>query len=373
VITWAGHHPPLFYALAVVLEKLGLGRDGGMIISLAAGAVRLVLADRVFRAIAADAPPKSRLFANAIHAFVPVGIRMDVFYSPESLAATLCVAAVSIALVGRWVWAGIFLGLALLTKSTSVAAVPAVLVALAWRWPIAPKKIAHAAAAVAIAVAILLPWAKGNIERFGTPYANTYLANNDPVWKKPMLERHATSYYVPKLRLSELAYPFYRGPPLSMPNVAVFDAWGDYYNFLSVGHVYNAPPELAANAFALGRKKLVLHVALAVLGVIMTIVLSTGMGGALRRFLARTMTTAEFAHGGLALGYVFIMFWYAIWVAYEHDGPIKAAYALGASTMLSWWTARPLARLTELRASRIPAMLLIATTVVIALLLRLYW
>src|SRR6185503_365417 len=66
VITWAGHHPPLFYVLAVALEKIGLGKDGGLLISFVAGVVRLVLADRVFRRLAPTAPKYALVFANAI-------------------------------------------------------------------------------------------------------------------------------------------------------------------------------------------------------------------------------------------------------------------------------------------------------------------
>lgn len=404
VNTWAAQHPPLFYVLALALERLGLGHEGGQWISLLAGVVRLVLADRLFvhlsaRAVRDGAPLEAcrhaRLFANIIHAFIPVGIRMDAFYSPESLAATTSLAAVYAAFRSRSVvLAGLLLGLALLSKATAVVAIPAAALALAFggaghtrrgsggagpavglalRLP-DPAGLRRAAIGLAIAFAITGSWAAGNIARFGTPYPNAYRVQGDEVWKLPLFQRHHSSYYLPDASVEALAFPFYVSPPLSMPNVLVFDAWGDYYNFLNRGLRHGRKPPEATNGRELGVPRLTLHRVYAGLGVVLTLVLFGGMIGAIRRALRGQLGAEELAHAILGAGYVFVMVWYAIWVPHEHDGPAKAAYGLGASAILSYWTGRGLAAFGWIGpAGRLGPALLAGTVVALAVALRIVW
>lgn len=387
VETWESQHPLLFYSLAIVLEKLGLGRHGGTIVSLAAGIVRLFVADRIFRWLERggpgphapdDAPPLGpnvRLIANTIHAFVPVGIRMDVFYSPESLAATLALSSVAVALSGRAVLSGIVLGCALLSKASAVSAIPAVAYALSLGLDrrVTWAGVIRVAKAMAIGFVLLMSWGWENVRLFGTPYPPAQIHYNDPEWNTPVRERHSREYYLPRFEYAALRYPFYIGPPLSIPNIAIFDTWGDFYNFLGPGQKHDPSPIEAANGRSLGATKLRIHSLLAHLGVIFFLVLVAGMIDAVRRLLAGQMRRVEIAAAILGAGYVFIMISYAIWHANEADGPVKACYALGASTILSLWTARPLAALDRRRFARLPITLLVSAPAAFAILQRLWW
>lgn len=375
VNTWASQHPPLYYLIALALEKIGIGHEGGKFISLAAGVARLFIADRIFRRL--EFAPHQRLIANTIHAFIPVGIRMDAFYSPESLAATLCLAAVWVALKRSPIAAGIVLGAALLAKATAVVTIPAVAHALTLARDgnkLTREGIKRGAIAMVIAGSLTMLWAAGNIQKFGTPYPNAYRVQNDEVWKRPLFARHGPQYYFPSFVYENLFYPFYVSPPLSMPNVLVIDAWGDYYNFLNRGLSHDKPKLEQANGRELGVPRLRIHVVLAHLGIIFTLILIAGGLGAVKRFFKKEMPPEEVAIAILGAGYVFIMVWYAIWVPHEQDGPAKAAYGLGASAILSWWTARPLARIAARgTAARVAVTVLVAAPVMLAVLLRIVW
>ena len=72
-------------------------------------------------------------------------------------------------------------------------------------------------------------------------------------------------------------------------------------------------------------------------------------------------------------GYISVMIYYAIWVPYEHDGPAKSAYGLGAGAILSLWTAEPLARAMRVRMLKPLAAVLAASVPILVLLLRLFW
>jgi hypothetical protein len=126
----------------------------------------------------------------------------------------------------------------------------------------------------------------------------------------------------------------------------------------------------------LGLARLRIHIVLAHLAVVFTVALLMGAIGAILR-VARVWRNGkdcvEIALMVLSAGYVFIMLYYGIWHAIETDGPVKAAYGMGAGTLLSLWTARPLAALLRYRFARVPVGLLVAAPAALAVAQRIYW
>jgi hypothetical protein len=358
----SAQNPPLYYALALALGLVGLGRRGGQAVSIAAGIVRLVIADRLFRAMAADGRRGRdvRLCANLVHAFLPFALRIDVFYAPESLAATLAVTATAAAVAGSVGWAGVALGLALLPKASAVAAVPAVATALG-----SPRR---ATVATAIAVALLLPWAAPNLRAYGTPYPSGYVMDDDVVWNQPILARHPLAFYLPRLRVADLTWPYW-GRPVSLPNAFFLEAWADYYNYLSPGP-RPVPPPHAANSRALSGGMRATHVVLALVGLVLLAVLLVGVLDALRRAARWGMGREEVALAVLGAAYLTIAIAFAIVVPREEDGAVKATYALGAAPILSFWTGTGLACLSRGRAGRFAALALAAAPATVAVVQR---
>ncbi len=364
---WTAQNPPLFYALALAFGVLGLGRRGGQLVSVAAGIVRLVVADRLFRtmevSVRAGAPPARlgpRLFANLVHAFLPFAIRIDVFYSPESLAATLAVTATAVALRGSAWRTGVALGLALLTKASAVAALPATLWAL--------RGARRLAIAGAIAAAMLSLWAGPNLRSYGNPYPSGYYTDDDPVWSQPILARHPASFYLPRWRWEALTWPYWERP-VSMPNAFFLEAWGDYYNYLSLGPRFLPPPQ-TANMRALTRGMHITHVALAHLGLLFVAALAVGTGSATRRIAAGAASRSEVALAILGAGYLAVALVFATVVPREDDGAVKATYALAAAPILSFWTGTTFARLARSRIGAVVAVGIAAAPAVLAVVQR---
>ena len=374
---WEGQHPPLFYLLALGFEKLGFDRPtSGQVVSVLSGILRMLLANRIFLRLEGGMPKHTRLMANLLLAFLPVSIRMDVFYSNESTAATLAVAAVALSLTGRPALTGLALGAALLTKSSAVAAVPAVAIGLVWAQDNRPTRagLKRLALSWAIGAGLLSIWAADNVIRYRTPYPPTQLLDDHPAWNKPLLERHASTYYLPRFQAEDLRFPYYR-PPISMPNTYVLDTWGDYYNFLTPRIPDPRPPPHSANRRRLPPLVHRIHVVLAHAGVLLTGFLAAGFIGWWRRSIPglRRFSWAELALAVLALGYLVIAVSYAVWFVFEHHGPVKAAYMLGATPMLCFWCATALAATAAVRPFRIPVWILVAIPFAAAIAMQVFW
>lgn len=346
--TWAAQYPPFYYALAWMLSNLGLGDRGGQLVSLASGAVRLVLVDRFF---ARESMPRhGRAFANLLHAFLPFAVRIDVFYSNESLATTLAIASVMIASAERstWrptiiaIWTGLALGAALLTKSSAVAAIPAVCFALmsGCTTGVRAMKIASLRLAIAAALSamLLLPWALPNLLVHKTPYPSAYATDTSDAWTRPLFARHDRVFYLPRFEVEDLRWPYHQhARRVSMPNTFLFEGWGDYYNFLSRGISEARPPE-SANGRVLTSGMRFTHVLLILLGVVFVAVFLAGAALASWRLWKGRMSCEETALSILGAGYVVLAVIFAISVVHEADGAVKATYALGAAPIFSLWT-----------------------------------
>ncbi|MBI4815853.1 MAG: hypothetical protein HY791_06335 [Deltaproteobacteria bacterium] len=373
---WEAQHPPLFYALALAGSLVGLGDRGGQLVSVLAGATRLLVANHLYEKLerlVPTMPRQTRLAANALHAFLPVSLRMDVFFNPESLAATLSLASVALALAPRPFLAGLVLGAALLSKSSAVAAVPAVGLALLLAKGTFGERARKLAVTWALGASILMTWAWPNVKTHHTPYPPAQLIDKAAAWQKPVLERHSSAYFLPKFTHRQLTYPFYT-PPLSMPNVLLVDAWGDYYNFLNRGIRHEGSEVEIANGRLLGKPKLWINTALAHLSVVYLAGLAFGVVWALVRIRRAQFPRVELAMAAHGAGYVSIMVAYGIWHALETDGPAKAAYGMGSSGILCWWTAAAFAWcLGRGGVTRWVAALLLAAPGVLAGVGRILW
>lgn len=201
-IRYESHQPPLYYALAATVYRLGLGVLGSgatdrelvvvlRLFSLLIGAITLLVAYRIVRRVYAKEPGLA-LGTAAFMAFLPMHLAMSAGVNNDSLAE-LMVALVAWRLVtiggsrpaGRWsgLWSwrntvglGVLLGVALLTKMQSYVAVGLALLALGWdalatrrlgagiSWS---KALARAAAMLGVALAVVLPWLARNMLLYG--------------------------------------------------------------------------------------------------------------------------------------------------------------------------------------------------------------
>ncbi|MBI2378975.1 MAG: glycosyltransferase family 39 protein [Deltaproteobacteria bacterium] len=343
---WTAHHPPLYYVMALLTQLAGLGRTGGQLVALLSGVARLVLVDRLYRKLGLSTGERATV--NAIHTFLPFTIRSDVFFTNESMATTLALAAVFLAFERRTVWTGLALGAALLTKASAVAAVLAVSFLL-----VLPRDRAAAKRLFAvgmISLAVFLPWAWPNVARYHTPYPNAYTTQSDPEWSLPVWKRHAARYYLPELTAHALEWPYF-DPPESMVNALVFDSFGDYYNFLGKGPHHVAPPN-AANGRALTAGTYATHRILTGVGLVLTALLLVGAGRFLVRVVRRQAQPLEVSLALLGVGQLAIVVIYSAAVIHELDGAPKATYALGLAPIGAAWVGRELRAGSDAMARR---------------------
>jgi hypothetical protein len=369
-------HPPLFYALAFIFGKLGFGRGGGTAVSLIAGIIRLLLADRLMRRFLS---PRARLFANVVHGFIPFTVRIDVFYSNEALGTTLSLTAIALALARRPVLTGIALGAAFLTKATAVAAVPAVIAAFfledGLRAALTLPRFKQLAIAGALSAAILAPWSYGNVVRHGRPYVSAYhptimseAGTHPHLFTAPFYKKHKPEWYFPRLRYKDLAFPYCDNNP-TLYNALYLEAWGDYYNYL---RPKRGGPQIAnANPIAPEIKRT--HIAFVHVGLAFLVALIAGFIETIRRVRRRDITLTETVVAALGLGYLFIAVSFATWVPLDYHGAVKSSYALASVVILSAWTARGLELAARGRALTIAVGLLVATPIVFTLWQRIVW
>jgi hypothetical protein len=171
--SYEAFQPPLYYALALPAWKLG---------DAISGAFGALYAVRVFDALLAaalaplamlialrlwPAQPSVGWAAAVLTAAMPgvdanlTSITNDVLVSVLG-AITLLVACSGRVTLRRALIVGALLGAAILTKTTAVALIPAVVVALAWR-----GRLRNALAGLAVATVIVLPWIVSNVAIYG--------------------------------------------------------------------------------------------------------------------------------------------------------------------------------------------------------------
>ncbi|CAN5374566.1 hypothetical protein BH11ARM2_BH11ARM2_20170 [soil metagenome] len=178
---YQSHQPPLYYETANVWGRfLGVGsvdsRDDGLrlrALNIVIGAVGV--AGVFFAAWWATGQEAAALTAAAFAALVPMNLALSGAVSNDPMLIALCTWALALMVLGvregwtpaRTIGVGVLTGLALLTKTTALALLPALLVASLIRRPNL-----KAVAMVAIPLLILsVPWFARNQSLYGDPFA----------------------------------------------------------------------------------------------------------------------------------------------------------------------------------------------------------
>jgi hypothetical protein len=253
--TGVWHNPPLFYAVAGVVQAaagvVGVEPHAAVQVlsATAAGAVVVLVLLLVRELFPAD--PLLRLVAVAVAACTPVLLRAGALYHPEALATALTTGGLYVlvralarsrptALSG--LASGALLGLANLTRTWALAALAAALIALTvdavWRRRAGSLRMA---AALAVSAGVLvIPWLAYKAEAHGSPLAysrpvpSQWLASGRPAsfWLDPALDDVFTSPYAPHFtnRLLPVVYA---------------DWWGDYWRAWEIPRpLLNRPAKL---------------------------------------------------------------------------------------------------------------------------------
>jgi hypothetical protein len=249
------HNPPLFYAVAGVVQAAGdaVGlepRLGVQLISAVAVAAVLVLVLLLARELFPGSPG-TRLAVLAAAASTPVLLRAGALYHPEALATALTTAGlyalVRVLARGRpsvaaGVSCGLLLGLANLTRTWALAALGAALIALvvelAWK---RERAVLRMAVALAVTAGVLLvPWlalkaaAHGNPLAYSRPVPSQWLPSGRPAsfFVDPALDDVFTTPYAS--HYSNLLLP-----------VVYTDWWGDYWRSWEIPEALHiVPPRL---------------------------------------------------------------------------------------------------------------------------------
>jgi 4-amino-4-deoxy-L-arabinose transferase-like glycosyltransferase len=248
------HNPPLFYALAAVIQPhvgwTGLEPHKAVqLVSVLAGFGVVVLSFLIARELF----PRSRwiqLGAPVAAAATPVLLRGSLMYHPEPLATLLATAGVYVAVRAacrRWTIAlgaaaGLLLGLGNLTRTWALAeAAAVVLVAGVW-WLRArePAVLRFLAALAVVFVALSAPWYARQTIKYGSPFA---FSKPDP--SQWLQSGRPLSFYT-ALRAEDVFsnpyQPSYRNVLLP---VVYTDWWGDYSRYFHVPLAQvNDPPKL---------------------------------------------------------------------------------------------------------------------------------
>lgn len=184
-IRYESWQPPLYYLVAAAVYRLAPAAGRLLALRLLSVALGALLIWVAYRAVMALAPGRAWLALGtaALVAAVPMHVATTAAVSNDTLAE-LWVALVLWQLfallrapgegVRPWLWLGVTLGLAGLTKLSTAIALPVALVALAWlAWRRAPEgqkaryALARLGALCLPAALLLLPWLARNVAVYG--------------------------------------------------------------------------------------------------------------------------------------------------------------------------------------------------------------
>jgi hypothetical protein len=252
-------HPPLFYTVAALLFHKGVSRAALSAFPILFGVMRLAL----FWAGLEWLLPTSRwarLSALGLAAVLPASVHMDGCLYPEPISATFVAAALLVLTRAfavppekRWKWAalgGLFLGLALLSKVTSLIVFVALAFAAACEAWFAPSR--DASSRRRSLVTTLAPWSATlgvclalsgwyyarNVVNYHTPFLTSFeLTEKDSMrqWKDvPLLDRRTLGFFT-GWDTSVYEFPYFKseGPSFEHPRfftLAMVTTFVDYYN-----------------------------------------------------------------------------------------------------------------------------------------------
>lgn len=333
------HNPPLFYAIAGVLQKVGdlLGLDPPQrAVQLLDAAFVLVIALLTY-ALARELLPErpgTALLALLLAATTPVLVRAGSLYHPEPLATVLAIGGLYV--VTRALrrdclgWrvgasAGLLLGLATLTRTWALTVLAAAVLGLALYWLLRRDRatVATLVALVAVVALFVTPWLAYQTAAHGSPLA--YSRPNPEQWRQ-----HGrpwsfwTGLHVDEL-LDRPYQPAFRNHLLP---VVYADWWGDYWRAYEVPAALHDEPAVLPDSYA---RPLRVQV---VLGLVVALASLCGLVAlGVRAVRERDAATATplLALGLLAVSFVGFLVRYP-----KLDGDnIKALYVLDAASVLA--------------------------------------
>jgi 4-amino-4-deoxy-L-arabinose transferase-like glycosyltransferase len=248
------HNPPLFYALAALIQPhvgwTGLEPHKAVqLLSVVCGVGVVVFAFLIARELF----PRSRsiqLGTLAAAALTPVLVRGSLMYHPEPLATLLATAGLYVAVraaARRWTLvlgalAGLLLGLGNLTRTWALAeAVAVVAVVAVWWLRMRDRAILRFLAGfAAVFLAVSVPWYARQTIKYGSPFA---FSKPDPAqWKR---SGRPLAFFT-ALRLGDVfSNPYQPTYSNVLLPVTYADWWGDYSRYFHVPLAeVNDPPKL---------------------------------------------------------------------------------------------------------------------------------
>jgi 4-amino-4-deoxy-L-arabinose transferase-like glycosyltransferase len=350
--TTVWHNPPLFFAAAAVLEKLGgaVGlepRENAVQIFSAACVLGIVLFTGLIARELSPRRPWVWALAVLVAASTPVLVRAGSLYHPEPLAAFLTTAGTYVVVrmlarppVRLFLWAasaGVLLALANLTRTWALAALGASIFALALRARIdRGRRWVGATLVVAIVAGALTgPWFVVKWIKHGSP-----LAYSQPV-PEQWLQRGRPPEFFFGLALGEVFVNPYQPAFRNHLAATVYsDWWGDYWR------TYHMPVELRNEPALLPAEYASPLRTQSWVGLLITVPVLAGFVILARRVWTRRDTAA--AAVWLSLSLLAVSFVGFLWRYPKQDGDnIKALYVLNAAPLVAILAAVALERLAR--------------------------
>jgi hypothetical protein len=363
--TGVWHTPPLFFAVAAVLERaagaVGVPSDPHRAVQVFDSACVLGIVALTFL-VARELFPDSRAARGAslaLAAGTPMLIRAAPLYHPEPLAALLTTASLYVLVralardrlgLGHGLVAGVLLGLANLTRTWALAAVAAAALALlcAWLWRRERRIAVTAAATLGAAAVLTVPWLAYKTVRFGSP-----LAYSRPVAAQWRSHGRPAAFYS-SLDLGDVfGSPYAPRDRNHLLPVVYSDWWGDYWRYWDVPAALTQDPPILPRSLDRERRYQ------SYVGIVPSLLVLAGLAGlAIRAVRTRSpaLLLVVVSAALLALSFVGFLVDYP-----KQDGDnIKALYLLNAVPCLALCGGWAFSRLARVHRLALAGLLLLA-------------
>lgn len=241
--TGVWHNPPLFYALAALIQpsagSLGIeGHKAVQLLSVCSGLGVVIFSFLIAREVF----PRSRwiqLTTLVVAAGTPVLLRGSLMYHPDPLSTVLATAGVYVAVraaSGRWsarlgIGCGLLLGLANLTRNWAFAEAAAILAVclVAWLRHRTPAILRFLIAYTVVFAVLSVPWYAHQTVDYGSPFAFAK-PGGSAVWLRAVPPGFFTTLDLRDV-FTDPYQPTYRNELLP---VLYTDWWGDYTRYFHV-------------------------------------------------------------------------------------------------------------------------------------------
>jgi 4-amino-4-deoxy-L-arabinose transferase-like glycosyltransferase len=253
--TW--HNPPLFFALAELVETTGKALkidDAHAVQDIAL--LSVVATILLTGLIARELFPRSRwlpVFALVLAATTPLLVRAGVLFHPEPLATALTTGGLYVGVRalarGTFTWkvgvlTGVLLGLANLTRTWAFAALGAVLIGfgLAWLQRRDRDSLTMLVAATVSAAIFVVPWLVTKTIMHGSPFAYS-----KPVPTQWLQHGRPLAFWLPASPIAVVEQPYNTRFQNRLLPVVYADWWGDYWRTYRIpDDFHNDPATLPA-------------------------------------------------------------------------------------------------------------------------------